>query len=99
MHHFRFHMNEALAQLAEDVFTRAAPAGWPRPTTEIQQSELLLTVDLPEDLSHIRLTKAERRAVALALNTLMPSTEPLGIWTVCISSRGKVVDSILANDL
>lgn len=92
-------MNEELAQLAEDVFTLAAPPGWPRPTTEIQESELLLMVDLPEDLSHVRLTKAERRAVALALNALMPSTEPLGVWTVCISSQGKVVDSILAHDL
>lgn len=92
-------MNEAIAQLAEDVFTLAAPPGWPRPTTEIQESELLLMVDLPEDLSYVRLTKVERKSVALALNALMPSSEPLGIWTVCIYSRGKVVDSILANDL
>lgn len=92
-------MNEALAQLAVDVFTLAAPAGWPRPTTEIQESELLLMVDLPEELGHVRLTNAERRAVALAMNTLMPSTEPLGIWAVCIYSEGNVVDSILANDL
>lgn len=92
-------MNEALAQLAEDAFVLAAPAGWPRPTTEIQESELLLMVDLPGDLSAVRLTKAERRSVAMALNALMPSSEPLGVWTVCICSRGTVIDSILANDL
>lgn len=91
-------MNEALAQLAEDVFVHAAPAGWPRPSTEIQDSELLLVVDLPAELVHVRLTNAERRTVAVAMNTLMPSNAPLGVWTVCIYSQGRVIDSILAND-
>jgi hypothetical protein len=92
-------MNESLALLAQDVFVLAAPTGWPRPTTEIQESEILLMVNLPEDLSNIKLTKVERTPIVLALNALMPSSEPLGIWTVCIYSNGKVVDSILANDL
>ena len=91
-------MDETLARRAQEALIRAAPSNWPRPWTEIQESELLLGVDLPDELGHIRLSDDERRRVALALNIIMPSDEPLGIWTVAVKCGGYVVDSVLAND-
>jgi len=92
-------MDETLAREAQKVFAAAAPSDWPAPRAEIQEDELLLTVDLPDEWEQIQVTREERRAIALALNLLIPSTEPLGIWTVVMRWRGVVVDSVLANDL
>jgi hypothetical protein len=92
-------MNAALARKAQDILAHAAPAGWPRPWTEIQETELLLGVDLSSEWRNKRVTDDERRAIARALNALMPSDEPLGIWMVVVRVEGKVVDSVLANDV
>jgi hypothetical protein len=92
-------MDEILARKAQRVFSLAAPSDWPVPEIEIQEDELLLTVVFPDEREWIEVTKEERRAIALALNQLMPSTEPLGIWVVAIRWREMVVDSVLANDL
>lgn len=92
-------MDEALARKAQETLVLAAPSNWPQPWTEIQDSELLLGVDLPNELRHIRMASEERRRVALALNAIMPSDEPLGIWTVVIRCEGNVIDSVLANDV
>jgi hypothetical protein len=81
-------MDDALARKAADVLANAAPSGWPRPWTEIQETELLLGVDLPSQWRNMRVTDDERRAIALTLNALMPSDEPLGIWTVVIRVEG-----------
>jgi len=91
--------DETLAREDKKVFAATAPASWPAPRSEIQDAELLLIVELPDERECIQVSREDHRAIEQALNRLMPSTEPLGIWTVAICWRGAVVDSILANDL
>ena len=59
---------------------------------------MLLGFDLPDELRHIKISNDERRRIAVALNAIMTSDVPLGIWTVAINCGGNMVDSVLAND-